>query len=1274
MSQMVTMVFTDLVNSTAVKNHLPGSDITARNRIYRDTILLPHRQRVENSLNSYNGRKVETIGDAFFLVFPNPIPAVQWAVAIQINHLEEPISTPLGSLQLKIGMHTGCPLAEGNNFIGQEVDYTARVAALANAGQILLSEVTAAFVRSAGIANLALHSHGERDLKGIGTVPIFELLYNNKQPQPLKESKPISFGGIGTVIDWRGNCRELLVKGSRLTTNPLTAGEGLGFELEEVYVPLGLVERQQQRIYNGDISPEQGSLLYEPETSEEISKTFQLSEFFDQVLRDKKSQRIAIIGEPGAGKTTLLQKIAAWILEQTEDIPIWVSLADLQGKTLEEYLLQNWLKAVTKKVRITPEIEDALGELFNSKKVWVLLDAVDEMAIESENALAKIANQLTGWIADAQVVLTCRLNVWDAGKNALEAFETYRNLDFSYGDAKTPDQVGQFIRSWFREHPILGEHLRAELDVPGRERIKDTVKNPLRLALLCRSWYRHQGEFPTTRAALYNQFIAALYQWKQDRFPTNSTKRRKLNQALGELAILGLNEKTKFRLPHSLLSSVLGAEDEELFQLALQLGFLNQVGVAAESSNRGEKVYAFYHPTFQEYFAAQYINDWHYFFNHKLVKSDAAYRIFERQWKEIILLWLGREDVTNEQKEEFIQALISFEDGCGEENFYGIRAYLLAAAGIAEFSSCSCSETIINQIIHWSFTDYQLENQGIAKVDNLFKEEARKALLYTDIKRVISGLIQLIQVTERSSTVWQAALILGQIDPGNQEAISQLIRLMQTKVDKSTRIKAIQILKQIAPGNPQVCTALIEQIQSEQDELTRLQIARNIGEIDSSNELAKNILLEMSKSNNDEYIRWQAARALGAIEPGNQDAIATFRELIHTSQSENIRAIAAWKLGQVDPGNNDAITQLIDLINTSSDDYIRWLSVETLGEIGGDNKAAISALINLVHHTSDHEYICRQAIRSLGKFGDSSSEVITTISQVLHSSTNQFTLCQAANSLAEIAPGNKDIEIVLKQLLSTAENEYVLQKAAEILAKNNSENDDAIDVLINLLCTSQKKDICLQAARSLTVVLQGKHLLTSVSRLKDYCQNEQESYYRVLWHCCQNLNYLDFYLAWHQQDNSDNLEISSNQNSFNLAELSLNIATAIASEPDLIEKIQLIYVDGGKFIDPDNPAAKIYVEMLKQGCPKCSDGTPKSLAELQVYWDLLNIESEKRWGLIIYNELPSFSNVFVESISKFDGAIVLVTAQNLGNCSLKIFNSTNIMLITEIVAWFREVV
>jgi predicted NACHT family NTPase len=110
-------------------------------------------------------------------------------------------------------------------------------------------------------------------------------------------------------------------------------------------------------------------------------------------------------------------------------------------------------------------MEDSLVELFNRGRVWLLLDGVDEMTVGAYgNApLQAIAKQLTtGWVSSARVVLTCRLNVWDAGKNALERFDTYRTLEFSYGDGKKPDsdQVKQFISKWFElSDPQLGKAL-----------------------------------------------------------------------------------------------------------------------------------------------------------------------------------------------------------------------------------------------------------------------------------------------------------------------------------------------------------------------------------------------------------------------------------------------------------------------------------------------------------------------------------------------------------------------------------------------------------------------------------------------------------------------------------------------------------------------------------------------------------------------------------------------------------------------------------------------
>jgi hypothetical protein len=68
----------------------------------------------------------------------------------------------------------------------------------------------------------------------------------------------------------------------------------------------------------------------------------------------------------------------------------------------------------------------------------------------------------------------------------------------------------------------------------------------------------------------------------------------------------------------------------------------------------------------------------------------------------VILLWLGREDVSKQEKEEFIKALVNFEDGCW--HFYRLRAYLLAAAGMAEFRDCSLREEIVGMVVDWSFS------------------------------------------------------------------------------------------------------------------------------------------------------------------------------------------------------------------------------------------------------------------------------------------------------------------------------------------------------------------------------------------------------------------------------------------------------------------------------------------------------------------------------------------------------------------------------------------
>ncbi len=201
-------------------------------------------------------------------------------------------------------------------------------------------------------------------------------------------------------------------------------------------------------------------------------------------------------------------------------------------------------------------------------------------------------------------MLSCRLNLWDGGSNALDSFDNYRTLEFSY-----PQQVEQFIGNWFGSllsaETQTGQRLCAALRESGKERIRDLVKNPLRLTLLCFNWYLGEGKLPETKAGLYEQFVADFYEWKKGQFATTGEQRRRLNAALGELAREAIDkEATRFRLRQEFMCEYLGEPDDadSLFELALRLGWLNKVGVDGENPRKG--VYAFFSSDFSGVFCS----------------------------------------------------------------------------------------------------------------------------------------------------------------------------------------------------------------------------------------------------------------------------------------------------------------------------------------------------------------------------------------------------------------------------------------------------------------------------------------------------------------------------------------------------------------------------------------------------------------------------------------------------------------------------------------------
>lgn len=155
---LATVVFTDIVGSTERAVEL-GDERWTR-------LLDDHDRATRRQLVRFRGREVNTTGDGFLVAFDGPTRAVRCATAIR------DAAHALG-VEVRAGVHTGECVVRGDDLGGVAIHIAARVGALADAGEVFVSQTVKDLVAGSGIE---LMDRGAHALKGVpGEWGIYEV-------------------------------------------------------------------------------------------------------------------------------------------------------------------------------------------------------------------------------------------------------------------------------------------------------------------------------------------------------------------------------------------------------------------------------------------------------------------------------------------------------------------------------------------------------------------------------------------------------------------------------------------------------------------------------------------------------------------------------------------------------------------------------------------------------------------------------------------------------------------------------------------------------------------------------------------------------------------------------------------------------------------------------------------------------------------------------------------------------------------------------------------